>query len=67
MISSSSSIIEQPSRDELIDAFMRRPRLTPISSVEASDVLDEWADFLDFKRNEEGRWVAYLISRKRKQ
>jgi hypothetical protein len=67
MIAGSSSIIEQPSRDELIDALLRRPRLTPISSIEASDMLDEWADFLDFKRNEQGRWVAYLISRKRKQ
>jgi len=30
-------------------------------------MFDEWADFLNFKRNEQGRWVAYLISRKRKQ
>jgi len=69
MITASSSIIiEQPSRDELVDAFLRRPRLTPISSVEAGEILDEWNAYgcLDYVKVN-GQWTVRLRARKRWQ
>jgi len=68
MITTSSSIIEQPTREELIDAFLRRPRLTPISSVEAGDILDEWHSLgcLDYVKVN-GQWAVRLRARSRWQ
>jgi hypothetical protein len=69
MVTAPSSIIEQPSRDELIDAFLRRSRLTPISSIEAGEILDEWGAYgvLDYVRDESGRWAVRLKARSRWQ
>jgi hypothetical protein len=65
---SSSIIIEQPSRNELIDAFMRRPQLTPISSELAAAILDEWNAFgcLDYVKVD-GQWAVRLKARSRWQ
>ena len=63
-----SGIVDQPSRDELIDAFLRRPRLTPISSIEAGEILDEWGAYgvLDYVK-QDGQYTVRLRARKRWQ
>jgi hypothetical protein len=68
MITESSSIIEAPTRDELIDAFLRRAHLTPISSVEAGEILDEWNAYgcLDYVKVD-GQWAVRLKARSRWQ
>jgi hypothetical protein len=68
MVTAPSSIIEAPTRDELVDAFLRRAHLTPISSEQAAAILDEWNAYgcLDYVKVD-GQWAVRLKARSRWQ
>jgi hypothetical protein len=58
MAESSSTIIEQPSREELVAAWHRRsPNLT---YEQADHVFDDWLPCLDFYRDDKGEWQVKL-------